>query len=149
MSPDSKGRILVVDDEEGVKDLLCIMLRRCGYETEGALSGEEALEKFRSKPADVVLLDVRLPGLVGIELLRALKETDPQVLVIVMTAFSTWSTAVEAMRLGAYNYIKKPFDNEAIKEMVGRAIEQARRLTEIEEAPTRRGSALAKPKPRE
>ena len=128
MSQESKGRILVVDDEEGIKDTLCIMLRRSGFETEGVLSGQEAVEKFRAKPPDVVLQDLRMPGMDGIELLRRLKEADPNVIVIVMTAFSTWSTAVEAMRLGAYNYIKKPFDNETIKEMVGRAVEHARRL---------------------
>jgi two-component system response regulator PilR (NtrC family) len=128
VSPETKGRLLIVDDEEGIRDTLCIMLRRSGYETEGARSGEEALRKFRERPADLVLQDVRMPGMGGIELLRSLKETDPRVLVIVMTAFSTWSTAVEAMRLGAYNYIKKPFDNETLKEMVARAVEHARRL---------------------
>jgi two-component system response regulator PilR (NtrC family) len=142
MSPDSKGRILVVDDEEGVKDLLCIMLRRCGYETEGALSGEEALENFRKRPADVVLQDVRMPGMDGIQLLRSLKEIDPDVLVIIMTAFSTWSTAVEAMRLGAYNYIKKPFDNDAIRDMVGRALEHARRLHAPEASDQQAGLSL-------
>jgi two-component system response regulator PilR (NtrC family) len=128
MNQESKGRVLIVDDEPGVTDALCIMLRRSGYETEGVLSGPEALDKFRAKPSNVVLQDLRMPGMDGIQLLRALKEINPKVLVIVMTAFSTWDTAVEAMRLGAYNYIKKPFDNEIIKEMVGRAVEHARRL---------------------
>ncbi len=128
MNAETKGRILVVDDEEGVKDTLCIMLRRSGYVTDGALSGQEAVSKFKAHPADVVLQDLRMPGMDGIALLRALKEIAPNVFVIVMTAYSDWRTAVEAMRLGAYNYIKKPFDNETIKEIVGRAVEHVSRL---------------------
>jgi len=118
----SKGKLLIVDDEQSMRDLLCIMLRKEGYDTRVAGDGQEALELFKREGADVVLEDLKMPGMDGIKLLEALKEIDPKQLVIVMTAYSTWETAVNAMRLGAYDYIKKPFDNEVIKQTVARAV---------------------------
>ncbi len=116
------GNVLVVDDEESMRIFLSVMLEKEGYAVHTAGSGQEAYELFRRRPFDLVLEDLKMPGMDGIELLRLLKKEDPKSLVIIMTAYSTWDSAVEAMRLGAYDYIKKPFDNRDIKATVARAV---------------------------
>jgi DNA-binding NtrC family response regulator len=118
------GRILVVDDEENMRGVLRILLEKDGHEVATAGSGEEALELFEARVFDLVLQDIKMPGMDGLELLRRLKERDDRALVVVMTAFSTWDTAVEAMRLGAYGYIRKPFDNDEVRTLVQRALTQ-------------------------
>ena len=118
-----KGRILVVDDQTAVLRFLDILLTKDGYEVDLAEDGQAALDIFQAGQHDLVLQDLRMPGMSGIQLLTELKKRDEDVLAIVMTAFSTWDSAVEAMRLGAYDYIKKPFDNDNIRTLIGRAIE--------------------------
>jgi len=125
-----KARLLIVDDEESIRDSLAIILEREGYETDTAADGVDALERFKRKRADVVLVDIRMPKMDGITLLKNLKEIDPDLIVIILTAFSTWDSAVNAMRLGAYDYIKKPFDTDQIKAIVARAVEQNRFVRE-------------------
>jgi len=119
---ETRGKILVVDDEESMREFLSVILRKEGYAVDCAADGREAFALAREQPFDLILEDLKMPGMDGIELLRALKEHDPEVLVIIMTAYSTWNSAVEAMRLGAYDYIRKPFDNNDIKATVARAI---------------------------
>ncbi len=133
------GRVLVVDDEESMREFLSVILRKEGHEVETAAGGEEALERERNASFDVVLEDLKMPGMDGIELLQALKERDPELLVIIMTAYSTWNSAVEAMRLGAYDYVRKPFDNNDIKATVARAV-SLKRAHERAEAPPERGT---------
>ncbi|MEW6358849.1 MAG: sigma-54 dependent transcriptional regulator [Planctomycetota bacterium] len=128
------GRLLIVDDEKSLRTTLSIILKKEGYETEAAADGAEALSVFREKPADVVLVDLNMPNMDGIALLKELKDLDPHILVIIMTAFSTWDSAVTAMRLGAYDYIKKPFDNENMKAIVGRAMSQTHLLRSRQKA---------------
>ncbi len=118
----SPGSVLVVDDEESMRIFLSVMLGKEGYSVHTAADGREAYELFRRRPFDLVIEDLKMPEMDGIELLALLKKEDPRALVIIMTAYSTWDSAVEAMRLGAYDYIKKPFDNRDIKATVARAI---------------------------
>ncbi|NOZ24203.1 MAG: sigma-54-dependent Fis family transcriptional regulator [Planctomycetes bacterium] len=122
------GKLLIVDDEKSLRTTLSIILKKEGYETQVAADGNEALAIFRNDGADVVLADLNMPNMDGITLLKELKNIDPHLMVIIMTAFSTWDSAVTAMRLGAYDYLKKPFDNENMKAIVGRAISQTRLL---------------------
>jgi two-component system response regulator PilR (NtrC family) len=126
--PESSARLLVVDDEESMRVFLKVMLTKEGYDVVTARDGLEAVSLYERHRFDLVLEDLKMPGLDGIEVLRRLKELDEQVLIIIMTAYSTWNSAVEAMRLGAYDYIKKPFDNRDIKATVARAINVKRQF---------------------
>ncbi len=121
------GRILCVDDEPSMREMLAIALEKDGHQVEVAGGGEEALACFARTPAEVVIHDLKMPRMNGLELLPRLRELSPETPVIVMTAFSTWDAAVEAMRLGAYGYLKKPFDMEEVRALVRRAL-AARRL---------------------
>ncbi|MHC5038926.1 MAG: sigma-54-dependent transcriptional regulator [Planctomycetota bacterium] len=132
------GRILVVDDEESMREFLSVILKKEGYIVDCAAGGEEAFAKAQESDFDLILEDLKMPVMDGIALLRALKEKDPEVLVIIMTAYSTWDSAVEAMRLGAYDYIRKPFDNNDIKATVARAI-GLKRLHEESMSPSAKG----------
>jgi len=122
------GSVLVVDDEDGMRKVLSYILGHEGYKVQTAGTVAEALEARSREPFDVTITDLRMPDANGIELLRRIKSEDSNALVIVITAFSTWDSAVEAMRLGAFDYIKKPFDNDDIKAVVARAMEVARQL---------------------
>ena len=120
-----KGTILVADDESSMRDLLAMLLRAQGHEVLLAADGQEALETFERQAdrVDAVIQDVRMPRLDGLALLSRLKERAPDVPVVVITAFSTWDNAVDAMRLGAFDYIRKPFDTDTIRAVVARALE--------------------------
>lgn len=117
-------RILVVDDELSMREFLAILLEREGYDVSVAGSAEEALRMMESALFDLVLSDVNMPGLSGIELLGRIKEKSPETAVLMLTAFSAAEQAVEAMKLGAYDYICKPFKNEEIKQLVKNALEK-------------------------
>ena len=105
-------RILIVDDEEVLRDVLDAVLRREGFDVAMAASGEEALSVLDvDADVDLVILDVMLPGISGIDTLRAVRISNPQLPVIVITAFSSIDGAIEAMKHGAYHYIPKPFKN--------------------------------------
>lgn len=119
-----KIRILVVDDELSMREFLSILLEREGYDVSVAASANEALCMMESALFDLVLSDVNMPGLSGIELLARIKEISPETAVLLLTAFSTAEQAVEAMKLGAYDYICKPFKNEEIKQLVINALEK-------------------------
>jgi two-component system response regulator PilR (NtrC family) len=109
-----------------MRNYLSAILGREGYRVETAADGVSALEVLGKQRFEVVVADIKMPKLDGIELLRAIKSEYPDTEVMVITAYSTWASAVEAMRLGAYNYIRKPFDNEEIRQTVRRALELVR-----------------------
>jgi two-component system response regulator PilR (NtrC family) len=111
-------RILVVDDERSMRDFLKILLVKEGYDVITARDGDEALEMLTGKEYDVVISDIRMPGLSGLELLGEIKEQDPDLPVIMITAFASPNDAVEAMKLGAYDYISKPFNVDEIKSVI-------------------------------
>jgi len=116
-------RVLVVDDEDSLCELLELILEEEGFEVETAQNRDDALEAFRNGSFDVVLQDIKLEDTSGINLLDAYQDIDPSCRVIMITAHSTWESAVEAMRQGAFDYFKKPFDNEAIRSGVRNAVE--------------------------
>ena len=121
-------RILIVDDEEVLRDVLDAVLRREGFDVVLAASGEEALNVLDGEDIDLVILDIMLPGISGIDTLRAIRIATPQLPVIIITAFSSIDGAIEAMKHGAFHYIPKPFKNEEVVITVNKALEQ-RRLT--------------------
>nr|MBA3684367.1 sigma-54-dependent Fis family transcriptional regulator [Planctomycetota bacterium] len=117
------GRILVVDDEPGLRGMLEVVLRRDGHEVLLAANGEEATTRLAADPRiELVLTDLRMEPMDGLALLARIRALHPEVFVIVMTAFAEWNTAVQAMRLGAYNFINKPFDNNLVRSLVGRGL---------------------------
>ena len=121
-----RSRILVVDDEDSMLGMLNVVLSDEGYEVVTTPRAEHALDAFRDSNFDLVLQDLKMPGMDGITFLSEIKGIDQLTPVIVMTAFSTWDTAVEAMQLGAYDYIKKPFDIGDVKVSIARAIAMKR-----------------------
>ncbi|MFZ2492273.1 MAG: sigma-54 dependent transcriptional regulator [Thermoanaerobaculia bacterium] len=125
-------RILIVDDEEVLRDVLDVVLRREGFDIILAASGEEALNVLDREEVDLVILDVMLPGISGIDTLRAIRIANPTLPVIVITAFSSIDGAIEAMKFGAFHYIPKPFKNEEVILTVNKALEQRRLTTENE-----------------
>src|SRR6185503_17658396 len=125
------GTVLVVDDERTLARAIKAFLRESGYEAEVASDGESAVGMLQSLRPDVVFADVRLPGMSGIDLLRRIREFDPAIPVIVMTAHGTIEGAVEAVKLGAFDYMKKPVDLEELKLLADRAREQSRREGEL------------------
>ncbi len=120
------GRIIVVDDEPSMRKVLSATLCREGHRVHTTEDGGEALKLYETGQWDLVIQDLKMPKMDGVELLRRLKESDPNACVIVITAFGTWDTAVEAMRLGAYDYLKKPFDNNHLRSVVAKALERRR-----------------------
>lgn len=118
------NRILVIDDEQGMRDFLSIMLKKEGYEVVAAENGEHALKAIQADIYDLVITDVKMPKVDGIEVLRTIKEVSPETVVIVITAFATTDTAVQAMKLGAYDYITKPFKVDEIKLIIQKALEK-------------------------
>jgi DNA-binding NtrC family response regulator len=126
----TQGCILIVDDEAEIRESLQTLLELEGYEVETAANGEEGLSKLGDQPFDLVLLDLALPGRSGIELLPEIRALDPQLPVIIITAYGTVEDAVRAMQGGAGNFLQKPWDNEKLLADVRAAV--ARRRTEEE-----------------
>ncbi|HEY3171093.1 MAG TPA: sigma-54 dependent transcriptional regulator, partial [Thermoanaerobaculia bacterium] len=122
-------RILVVDDEEVIRDVLGTLLEKEGYDVAVASTAGEALTLFEGEPYDVVLLDLMLPDRSGLDLLRDIRRQDPDAVVVIVTAYSSIESAIQAMRQGAFHYIPKPFQNQEVLLTVRKGAE-ARRLTE-------------------
>ncbi|MEP6592763.1 MAG: sigma-54 dependent transcriptional regulator, partial [Acidobacteriota bacterium] len=121
------GRVLVVDDERSMRELLSIVLRRDGYEVLVAEDGADALELLGKERVDILITDIRMPSMNGVELLREAKRIDPDLIAIVMTAFASTDTAVEALRLGAADYVNKsPNAASELRLRVGRELERKR-----------------------
>jgi DNA-binding response OmpR family regulator len=114
--------ILIVDDEKNICLTLSQALETLGVETDTALNGEEALVKLEKKKFGIILLDLRMPGMGGMEVLRRVREIRPDIRVIILTAYGTIESAVEAMKLGAVDFIQKPFSPDEIRELVSRVM---------------------------
>jgi len=114
VGPSKKSSILVVDDELSIRESLSGWLQQDGYEVETVADGPGALAKVQEKRYDIMLIDVKMPGMDGLTLLKKLKEQDPDVSVVMMTAHGAIQDAVEAMKSGAYDYLLKPFDLEEL-----------------------------------
>ncbi len=119
-----RARVLVVDDELSMREFLAILLDGEGYLVDQADSAEDALSRMAQEYYDLVISDVSMPGLGGIELLGRIKTDSPDTAVLMITAFTTAEQAVEAMKLGAYDYIGKPFKVEEVKVLVRKALEK-------------------------
>ncbi|MBS1114605.1 MAG: response regulator [Nitrospirae bacterium] len=118
----SKGRILVVDDEDIVRTSCSRTLSPEGYEVKLAKNGSEGLKMAREDKFDLVLTDLKMPDMDGIEVLRIIKEQWPETEVIIVTGYQTVDTAVKAIKLGAYDYIEKPFTPDALISAVTEAL---------------------------
>ena len=118
-----KAKILVIDDDTSLRRVLEYNLQEEGYEVQAASSGEEGLYLFRQSPPDLVITDMKMPGMDGLMVLKSIKEISPEALVIIITAFGTVDVAVEAMKTGAYDYITKPFNRDELKLTVKKALQ--------------------------
>src|SRR5512137_2026800 len=127
------ARILIVDDEALIRKSLSQVLATKGYEVASAASASEARRLYSAGEFALVLLDLRLPDASGIDLLRELKAAQPDLLVIMMTAYGSVETAVEAMRLGAYDYVNKPFKSREIEVIVKLALDANHLKREVRE----------------
>ncbi len=125
------GTILVVDDDASLRRVTQVQLQQAGYRVEAAPSGQQALDVLESRTVDLVLTDLKMPGMSGIELLRAVHERQPDTMVVLMTAYGTIETAVEAVKAGAYDYITKPVNQEELLLLLGRALGHRALLQEV------------------
>jgi len=119
-----KAKILIVDDERIVRESLFHWFEEEGYVVDTAECGEAALKKFDKGKFDLFLLDMKMPGMSGLELLKKIKESDPGAIVILITAFASVPTAITALKDGAYDYITKPVDPDELAHLVKKAVEQ-------------------------
>jgi len=122
--------ILIIDDEEVLQDILTVLLRKEGHKTLSATSGEEGIEMLDREEVDLVLLDLMLPGMHGLQVLKEVRRRHPEQVVVVITAYSSIESAIEAMREGAFHYIPKPFKNEEVLLTVRKGLEQRRLAAE-------------------
>ena len=129
-NPLSQNKILVVDDEQSMCQFLAIMLRRENYLVTAVTQGSEALEKMREEEFDVVITDIKMPEMDGLEVLSAVKKIDPNIPVIIMTAFASQRSAIEAVNRGAFQYLEKNAKNDDIKMVVKNALEMRKVRTE-------------------
>ncbi|MGO9477760.1 MAG: sigma-54-dependent transcriptional regulator [Limisphaerales bacterium] len=125
------SKLLLIDDEEDVRYSFQRIFDSPDIELATAASGEEGLKVIPKFKPDLVLMDVRMGGLNGLETLRRIRQSDPKLLVILMTAYGTTQTAIEAMKLGAYDYLLKPFDVPKLKQIVGNALKAARDMKQV------------------
>jgi two-component system response regulator HydG len=130
-APPPPGHVLVVDDQKNMRATTAMLLREAGHQVGEAADGAGALEQLAQGIYDVVLTDLRMPTLDGMELLEAIQRTSPQTQVIVMTAYGTIESAVEAIRHGAYDFLTKPFQSEEVLVRVSKALEKRRLLGEV------------------
>jgi len=123
-------RVLIVDDDKNIRFTLPLALEPLGIETDTASDGEEALTKLGEREFDLILLDLKMPGIDGIEVLRRIRRIRPDIPVIMITAYGTIENSVEAMKIGALDFISKPFMPERIRDLVSRVLDRTRREEE-------------------
>ncbi len=128
---ENKGRILIVEDEKSMREVLKILLEDEGYETIAASDGQDGIRIIQEDIFDVVITDIKMPRADGFEVLKKVKELSPTSIVIMITAFGTTESTIEAMKLGAYDYIHKPFKIDEIRLIVNKAFEKKRLSEEI------------------
>ncbi|MBI5610192.1 MAG: sigma-54-dependent Fis family transcriptional regulator [Deltaproteobacteria bacterium] len=138
------ARLLIVDDELSLREFLTIFLRKEGHEVEVASNGQRALEQLQQGHFDLVLTDLRMPRMGGFELLDAIKASDWNTQVIVMTAFSSTETALDAMRRGAYDYIVKPFKLDEVRLIIQKCLEKSQLVAENQQLKKKLAQGSAK-----
>jgi two-component system sensor histidine kinase/response regulator len=125
-----KATILIIDDEEAMRDSCSQVLNKDGYTTETAEDGHSGLRKIREVKPDLVLIDLKMPGMGGMELLEKIGQIDPDIVSIVITGYATIESAVEAMKLNAYDFLPKPFTPDQLRIVIGRGLERRRLAAE-------------------
>lgn len=115
-----KKRVLIVDDDKDIVSIVKAILSGRGWDIEAAYSGQEALEAVTSQKPDIILLDIMMPEMNGIEVLKRLKKIDADARIIMITAFGDVESYLDSMELGAYEYINKPFETDELLEMIDR-----------------------------
>jgi len=128
---ENKGRILIVEDEKSMREVLKILLEDEGYEIISASDGQDGIKRIEEDIFDIVITDIKMPGAGGFEVLKKVKEISPTSIVIMITAFGTIESTIEAMKLGAYDYIHKPFKIDEIRLIINKAVEKKRLSEEI------------------
>ena len=123
-------KILIVDDERSLRDVLGIMLKRAGYDVSVASDGDEAIARIEKELFDLVITDLKMPRAGGLDVLKAVKDASPDSVVLIITAFASAESAVEAMKLGAYDYLTKPFQVDEVQLIIRNALEKRRLSTE-------------------
>jgi two-component system phosphate regulon sensor histidine kinase PhoR len=136
-------KVLVVDDEQNIRDGSERILKRVGYEVLKAASGQETLDLLAEQRIPIILLDLKMPGMDGMDVLKRIRQLDESILVIVITGFATVETAIEAMKLGAYDFIAKPFEPEQLRLVVNRTAEKLRLTREAQSLERERNRTLA------
>ncbi|MGA2090365.1 MAG: response regulator [Endomicrobiales bacterium] len=126
-----KARILVTDDDSGIRQLLTCEFERLGYAVDAAFNGEEALEKLQQSKYDIIITDIKMPHVDGIQVLNAVKKSSPETEVIMVTGYATVENAVQAMKDGAYDFIQKPFNLDELGALVEKALEKSEMKTLI------------------
>jgi len=129
---EGKGKVLVVDDAPDTLEIIQKLLRYEGYDVTVASTGEEGLKKVEEEKPDVVLMDINLPGIDGAEALKQIRMINPQQGVVMLTAFATVENAIYALKEGAFDFLKKPFENEHLIHTVNQCLEQYKTLREKE-----------------
>ncbi|MGH9346602.1 MAG: sigma-54-dependent transcriptional regulator [Vicinamibacterales bacterium] len=124
-------RLIVVDDDRAILTLIGTIALAEGFDVATTVSGEEALKQLREQPSDLVLVDLRMPGVTGLDVLRAIREANPRVKVVLMTGFGTIDTAVEAVKLGAMDFLTKPFDLARLRQLLATVREEAEQRREV------------------
>lgn len=127
----SKAKILIIEDEQSIRDVLKILLEEEGYDIVTASDGREGLDWLQKDIFDLVITDIKMPGADGFEILRKSQEVAPESMVIMITAFGTIESAIEAMKLGAYDYVHKPFKIDEIRLIIKNALDKRRLRTEV------------------
>jgi two-component system NtrC family response regulator len=128
----SYRRILLVDDDESLRRITQLQLQEAGYEVASAASGEQALAMMEQQAPALVITDLKMPGVSGLDLLRKIRDAYPLTTVLMVTAFGTVQTAVEAMKAGAYDYVTKPIDYDELVLLVSRALEHQQLVEEVQ-----------------
>jgi DNA-binding NtrC family response regulator len=118
------GRVLVVDDEENIREVLSNYLESMNYEVQTAEDGQDALDKYRKGEFDLIISDLLMPNIDGLELLKRIRNIDKEVIFLMITGYPSIETAVDAIKKGAYDYITKPFHMEDVKLRIERAFEK-------------------------
>lgn len=136
-------RVLVVDDEQDIRDACERILTRAGLQVEKAPRGDIALDFLKRKNVDIVLLDLKMPGIDGLEVLERIRELNAMIQVVVITGYATVETAIKAMKQGAYDFISKPFEPDQLRIVVNRALEKIHLTREAEELERKRQKTLA------
>ena len=135
--------VLVVDDEPDIRDASERILSRVGYQVQKASRGDEALDILNKESVDIMLLDLKMPGMDGLEVLERIRKQNTEIQVIVITGYATVETAIEAMKQGAYDFIPKPFEPDQLRIVVNRAWEKIRFIREAEKLELERNRTLS------